>query len=57
MNSYRSLRAASLGVMTMLALGGLGCAASLVPKPPAPEDEVARLKREITKVRFAVASQ
>lgn len=56
MNSYRSLRAASLGVMTMLALGGLGCAASLVPKPPAPEDEVARLKREITKVRFAVAS-
>jgi len=33
-----------------------GCASSLVAKPPSPEDEVARLKREITKVRFAIDS-
>jgi tetratricopeptide (TPR) repeat protein len=34
----------------------VGCASGLVPKPPRPEDEVARLRREITKVRFAVDS-
>ncbi|MBI2374608.1 MAG: tetratricopeptide repeat protein [Deltaproteobacteria bacterium] len=44
-------------VVAALFAGGLvGCAGSLVAKPPAPEDEVARLKREVTKIRFAVDS-
>lgn len=40
----------------LLALALAGCATGLVAKPPAPEDEVARLKREVTKVRFAIDS-
>lgn len=34
----------------------VGCGSSFTIRPPVPEDEVARLKREITKVRFAVDS-
>ncbi len=50
----------SIPILTLaLALSAVslgGCAGGLVAKPPTPEDEVARLKREITKVRFAIDS-
>ncbi|MFO0728014.1 MAG: tetratricopeptide repeat protein [Myxococcota bacterium] len=46
----------SFSVATLALVLLSGCKGSFVPKPPAPEDEVARLKREIIKVRFAVAS-
>jgi Flp pilus assembly protein TadD len=42
--------------LVSLVATGSGCAGGLVAKPPTPEDEVARLKREITKVRFAIDS-
>jgi tetratricopeptide (TPR) repeat protein len=45
----------AIGLAFALALAS-GCAGSIIAKPPAPEDEVARLKREVTKVRFAVDS-
>lgn len=44
----------SRALLLLLFLGG--CGGQLVAKPPSPEDEVARLKREVTKVRFAIDS-
>ncbi len=41
-------------VATLVALSlALGCGTTQVARPPAPEDEVARLQRNVTKVRFA----
>ncbi|MCC7381231.1 MAG: tetratricopeptide repeat protein [Deltaproteobacteria bacterium] len=44
----------SVVLLSVTLLGG--CGAAFLAKPPTPEDEVARLKREVTKVRFAMDS-
>lgn len=53
----RALTSSRYVVPSMLVAAALaGCGPTFTIRPPVPEDEVARLKREITKVRFAVDS-
>jgi len=49
-NRFRILLAAAAIVVTT------GCASMRVAQPPAPEDEIARLQRNVNKVRFAIQS-
>jgi tetratricopeptide (TPR) repeat protein len=49
------MRTASRTLAGVLAVAILaGCAGARIPRAPAPEDEVARLKRDVVKVRFAI---
>jgi tetratricopeptide (TPR) repeat protein len=43
-------------VAAVLVAASLGCGGAHIPRPPAPEDSVARLQRNIAKVRHAIES-
>lgn len=45
-----------LVAMTVILALGAGCSSVRIVQPPAPEDEVARLQRNVNKVRFAIQS-
>ncbi|AKU92128.1 tetratricopeptide repeat protein [Vulgatibacter incomptus] len=49
-------RAFGFSALAALLLCASGCASTRVVQPPAPEDEIARLQRNVTKVRFAIQS-
>jgi len=45
-----------MGLAAVAIVAATGCASMRVAQPPAPEDEVARLQRNVNKVRFAIQS-